>query len=262
MLNHNENTEFQDQGFLTVRNLIDPARIARLKAVVQYDWQEAVSPVEFETEVTLPDADPTKLQEGRHEVVRRLRYAFMRTPLFHEILTEAPIHNRLRNFLSTKNVVMPLGHHNCVMTKAPNGGSETQWHQDFRYWDFKTSNLVSVWVALGNEEPDNGCLRVIPGSHHDRFEASQFDSRSFFRKDAPQNQDLIESAIEVQLEPGDVLFFHCLTLHSAGPNLSSAPKFSAVFTFRDHLNPPTPGTRSAHSGEMVLPSGKAVEAFR
>ncbi len=261
MLTNDERDDFTQNGYIIVRKAIAEDRIARLNDVVMHGWRHAVAPVEFETDVALPDIDQRDSLAGRDSVVRRLRNAFVRDPLFYELLTEAPIHDRLRQLLKTEHVVMPLGHHNCVMTKAPDGGSETQWHQDFRYWNFATTNLVSLWMALGKEEPNNGCLRVIPGSHHERFKASQFDSRSFFRKDAPENQVLIESAVDVRLDPGDVLFFHCLTLHSAGPNVSADPKFSAVFTFRDQLNAPTPGSRSAHCGEFVLPSGEPLESL-
>jgi phytanoyl-CoA hydroxylase len=63
---------------------------------------------------------------------------------------------------------------------------------------------------------------------------------------------LIGRSVEAHLEPGDVLFFHCRTLHAAGRNESAEAKFSVVFTFRAFDNPPLPGTRSASLPELLL----------
>ena len=81
---------------------------------------------------------------------------------------------------------MPLAHHNCVMTKQPRFSSDTGWHQDVRYWHFERPELVNVWVALGDETPENGCLRVIPGTHAGTFRPEQFDAAKFLRADAPK----------------------------------------------------------------------------
>jgi phytanoyl-CoA hydroxylase len=57
----------------------------------------------------------------------------------------------------------------------------------------------------------------------------------------------------VELEAGDVLFFHCLTLHAATRNFTDETKYAAVFTFRPGDVHPLPGTRSSASPEILLP---------
>jgi phytanoyl-CoA hydroxylase len=161
---------------------------------------------------------------------------------------------RLRQLLGP-DLVMPLAHHNCVMTKHPEFSSETGWHQDVRYWSFEKPELVSVWLALGNERPENGCLQLIPSTHHMEFNRSQLDESQFLRTDMPENAPLLDSRIHAELEPGDVLFFHCRTFHAADRNSSDRPKFSAVFTYRPADNRPLPGTRSSALPELVIPAG-------
>jgi ectoine hydroxylase-related dioxygenase (phytanoyl-CoA dioxygenase family) len=39
-------------------------------------------------------------------------------------------------------------------------GHEVPWHQDGQYWPIRPRATVTAWIAL-----DNGCMRVIPGSH-------------------------------------------------------------------------------------------------
>ena len=49
----------------------------------------------------------------------------------------------------------------------------------------------------------------------------------------------------MELEAGDVLFFHCRLFHAAGKNRSGEVKLSAVFTYHTAgSNRPIPGTRS------------------
>ena len=66
---------------------------------------------------------------------------------------------------------------------------------------------------------------------------------------------LIETKQFVSLKPGDVLFFHCRTLHAASRNSTNETKYSAVFTFRSADNEPLPGTRSATLPELILTPG-------
>ncbi len=72
-----------------------------------------------------------------------------------------------------------LAHHNCVMTKHPHFGSQTGWHRDTRYWSFVKPELVTVWLALGDEDERNGVLRVIPGSHQAKLAPEQLDPAEF-----------------------------------------------------------------------------------
>jgi len=148
---------------------------------------------------------------------------------------------------------MPLTHHNCIMTKQPKFSSDTGWHQDIRYWAYHRPDLISVWISLVPERIENGCLRVIPGSHRMSFDRSRFDESLFFRGDLSENHAVIANAVPVELDPGDVLFFHAKTLHSASRNYTTQTKYSAVFTFRAADNLPLPGTRSAELPELMLP---------
>jgi phytanoyl-CoA hydroxylase len=143
-------------------------------------------------------------------------------------------------------------HHNCMMTKHPAYGSLTGWHRDVRYWSFERDDLVSVWLALGFETVDNGALWLVPQSHTATFTSDRFDEAKFFRSDLPENQALIRTAVSPELKPGDVVFFHCNTLHSAGKNLSDQVKFSLVYTYHGASNVPLPGSRSASKPEVAF----------
>jgi phytanoyl-CoA hydroxylase len=138
------------------------------------------------------------------------------------------------------------------MTKQPRYSSVTGWHQDIRYWSFQQPELVSVWLALRREYPDNGCLSLIPGSHLLELSTDSLDGTLFLREDLAANRALIETRVTPLLEQGDVLFFHCRTFHAAGANQTSEAKFSLVTTYHTEDNRPLPGTRSASLPSVAL----------
>lgn len=240
--------QFARDGFIIVRGMAGAEQPRELLAATLDDLRNAVAPVEYEAELNYPGAPESRAAEGGG-TIRRLRQAYDRHPAFARWASSPDLLARLRQLLG-RQVVMPLAHHNCVMTKQPQYSSDTGWHQDIRYWSFTRPELVSVWLALTPEHADNGCLWVIPGSHRLELDAGRFDAATFFREDLPENQALIRQRVMVELEPGDVLFFHCRTLHAATRNHTGESKYSLVFTYRPADNPPLPGSRSASFAEV------------
>ena len=246
-----EIAQFERDGFVIARGLAAGDWANRMLQVTLEHLERELPPVELEADVHYPGS-PASIDQPGGRTIRRLKQAHSRDIVFTEWICHLPLVRRLTQLLGP-GVVMPLAHHNCVMTKQPHHSSDTRWHRDIRYWNFTTSELVSVWLAMGNEYPENGGLFVIPGSHRLKLQPSQLDENLFFREDVAENQPLLESAVPVELSAGDVLFFHACTLHTASRNNTERSKFSAVFTFRPASNPPIPDSRSAAAGEVVLP---------
>ncbi|MFA7387705.1 MAG: phytanoyl-CoA dioxygenase family protein [Thiohalobacteraceae bacterium] len=246
-----EQDAFRCNGYLILRGFADAAQVAALRIVAEEQLQREIAPVEYEADLHYPGAPRSRNAEGGR-TVRRLLQAQSRHPAFTEWLVRAPLTHCLHQLLGPE-VLMPLAHHNCIMTKQPHFSSDTAWHQDIRYWSFERPELINAWLALGPERTDNGCLRLVPGSHRLNFAKQQFDAACFFREDLRENRALLDQAISAELEAGDLLLFHCRTLHAATRNFSEHTKFSAAFTFRAGDNPPLPGTRSASLPELLLP---------
>ena len=242
---------FARDGYLVRRGLIDPEAVGALVALIDDSLHPALAPVEFEADVHYPGAPESRLAPGG-QTPRRLLHAYGRDALFRGIGRHPDVVRTLAALMGTDALLLSQNHHNCVMTKHPGFSSVTSWHQDIRYWRFDRRELVSTWLALGPEREDNGCLMVIPGSHVLDFEPGQFDASLFLRTDVPGNEALLARAVPVELEAGDVLFFHSRTLHAAGRNASETIKRSLVFTYRTADNAPIPETRSAIYEDIPL----------
>jgi len=244
---------FQENGYVIVKQLLDePTRQLMMDRTLA-DLENLTEPIEYEAELQYPGA-PASIQSEGGKTPRRLKTAHERDPIFLETLKLPKFLHRLQQLLGT-TVIMPTVHHNCIMTKEPDYSSDTGWHQDIRYWRFAERDLVTIWLALGDEYPENGSLKVIPGSHRRTYSPEQFDEGLFFRTDLPENQELLSNVEHLSLAAGDVLFFHCRTFHAASRNYTDVPKYSAVFTFRGSENAPLPESRSASMPEILISEG-------
>ena len=241
--------QFQSDGYLVFRGMVAPAVCEQMLSVAQRHLRDASPPLEYEAEVGYPGA-PDSLDAPGGRTVRRLRNAYRRDEVFRSWAQDAGLLTKLTQLLDEPACLAPA-HHNCVMTKHPNFGTATSWHRDIRYWSFTRPDLISVWLALGPEMPGNGGLQFIPGSHRMRIEPEQLDELDFLRLNLAQNQAMFAQGIALELQQGDVVFFHSGLFHAAGRNDGNTVKTSVVFAYRGQSNLPIAGSRSA-AGEIVL----------
>lgn len=233
----------RDQGFVVVPRFVAPDALLQLNEVARVQLAERAQPLEFEADLRYPGAPVSRTAAGG-TTVRRLLGAYDRHPMFARCASTPVLREWMQSYFD-EDVLISRVHHNCLMTKHPLYGSLTGWHRDIRYWSFAREDLVSVWFALGREESDNGALWFVPGSHRMVFDADDYDDAKFFRADRAGNAKIIGARVSPRLEPGDAVFFHCKTLHSAGRNQSQEVKFSLVFSYHAASNLPCPGTRSS-----------------
>lgn len=227
--------EFNTNGFLLLRNFADAKLCDDIRVLAQKHLDNKIEPIESEEEYLQKKASTN--------TVRRLRQVYDREPLFAQWMTNPEIRPVLKQLLREEPRLL-LAHHNSIMTKLPLVSSITSWHQDIRYWHYTNDNLLSVWLSLGDEYPENGLLEFIPKSHKMIFSKEQFDEQLSFRDDLPQNREIIDKRTHHILHKGDVVLFHAKTLHYAHQNNTDTPKISFVYSVRGISNPPIANTRS------------------
>src|SRR5687768_8116760 len=59
------------------------------------------------------------------------------------------------------------------------------WHQDWFYWE--GPHKVSIWIALDDATPANGCLKFVPGAHKKVFEKKVVNETAFVNRIADKD---------------------------------------------------------------------------
>ena len=234
--------EFDTNGFLVLKNFAPHQLCDEILEKAKEHLNKKLAPIESEQEYMNINEDEI--------TVRRLRQVYDREEVFRTWMTNQEIRPILKQILND-TPVLTLAHHNSIMTKLPKESTRTYWHQDRRYWNFENDNLVSVWLSLGNEFIENGLLEFIPKSHKMNFGSDRFDEKSNFLDENEENRKLIHQRTYTNLEKGDVVLFHCKTLHHASKNTTDTPKISFVYTVRAQSNKPIKDTRSDFK-EVIL----------
>ena len=131
--------------------------------------------------------------------------------------------------------------HSKLMQKEPKVGGAWEWHQDYGYW-YKNEfllpdQMMSVMVAITKANKENGCLQVIKGSHkigrvEHGFSGEQVGASKRYVDLALKTMDLVY----VELEAGDVLFFHSNLLHRSEANLSDNARWSMISCYNRASN--------------------------
>ncbi len=133
--------------------------------------------------------------------------------------------------------------HSKLMQKEPKKGGAWEWHQDYGYW-YKNGFLypdamISVMLALTEADVNNGCLQVLKGSHkmgrlEHLFAGEQQGADMPFVEEALKTCE----RVNVELQPGSVLFFHSNLLHMSDANLSDKPRWSLISAYNMSYNKP------------------------
>lgn len=257
-LSSQELEKFNRDGFLILRNFADCTACEAILEIARVHLKYKIEPIETEIDYGVKSkayrtdvTDYNSMQKEKYVTVRRLRQVYDRDILFKHWMEDEKIRPILKQVLQDE-VVITTAHHNSIMTKMPYSSTETSWHQDRRYWSYNGDNLVSVWLALNEENSQNGVLEFIPGSHKMQFSKEQFDEKEYFRADDSINIELIKTKQSTVLHRGDVVLFHCKLLHRANQNRSDKAKISFVYTVKGKKTEVVKGSRSSEYPEISL----------
>ena len=215
---------FARDGFAAVPNLFGRDEVERYKERIQRIVQEALQEHEGENSPAAA-LDATGVYVGLAG-----RSGFFRQAVRDERLLDIleGIIGPNIEFLSDK-----------VIFKDAERDFASPWHQDWPYW--KGTHKITVWVALDDAAPENGCLKFLPGSHRSSVihDGDNRDGLGFGHRIRPETVD--ESAVvTVPLEAGGAVFFHDLTMHASHANRERRERWTWAPTYRDarHDDPP------------------------
>jgi phytanoyl-CoA hydroxylase len=117
------------------------------------------------------------------------------------------------------------------ISKQPFEGKPVLWHQDGAFWPLEPMEVVTLWLAVDESTTENGCLRVIPGSHKEQLHATR-EATSVENVLGHETVGEVDEsqAVDLELRPGDVEVHHPNIMHGSEPNHS--PKRRCGLTIR------------------------------
>jgi ectoine hydroxylase-related dioxygenase (phytanoyl-CoA dioxygenase family) len=121
----------------------------------------------------------------------------------------------------------------CQVFCKPGGdGWEVPWHQDGRYWPIRPLATCTVWVAIDDSTPENGCMRYVPGSHDGTVYRHRKDMRPDLALDLVLDDDEIDprAGRDVVLRAGQMSLHDVFLVH--GSNANRSPKRRAGVAIR------------------------------
>jgi chlorinating enzyme len=123
------------------------------------------------------------------------------------------------------DIVLFSSHFIC---KPSGDGRRVPWHEDSSYWKGLLEpplDVVTVWLALDRSDQENGCMRVIPGSHmlggYSEYEPVDDKDNNVFGTQITATQFDESKAIDLVLDSNHASLHDGRIMHASEPNLST-----------------------------------------
>ena len=157
-------------------------------------------------------------------------------------------------------------YHSKIIWKKPGDGG-FDWHQDYGYWYHNAClypDMGSCFIMLDRATKENGCLKVLKGSH-------KVGRIGHGVSDTPEQTADMERITELEkrhesvyitAEPGDVLFFHANLLHSSDENKSSESRRTLIVCFNTKSNNPYKESGHASYTRLKVSSSNAIMEYK
>ena len=217
MLSQKQIEQFQNQGYLTVPNLFSSDEVAFFKEhFEEMRVAESIGPSQSLGDMQFMQDDPLLAYPRIMQPHRR-----------DEASLQWLIDERLNSCMTAMLGTEPFAVQTMFYFKPP-GARGQALHQDQYYLRVQPGTCLAAWMAVDDCDIENGCLRVVPGSHDwpvmclEEADASQ----SFTDVTVPIPEGTpVES---VPLKAGDLFFFNGQLVHGSLPN-ASADRFRRAF---------------------------------
>jgi hypothetical protein len=243
-------------GCILVRDVLSAAEIAMLRAEADRLLELTVN-----ASIALGEKSPRLdvCRRGDAISVRKIQPLSDVSPLIAGVLADDRVLGPLRSILGCEPVPMEekLNYKQLIPGDLPidaaREGDSFDLHCDWSYFDHNgyPRESLSVAVAVDDATSQNGCMRVLPGSHTRDWPIQ-----------APHNPLLVEGAVpesdllDVPQLAGSALIFHSGLVHGSGDNTTSRPRRLLIFSYHPEWHVTEPDRRNRHLRE----AGAAHEA--
>jgi ectoine hydroxylase-related dioxygenase (phytanoyl-CoA dioxygenase family) len=262
-LSEAERRQYEEDGFFARESVFDAADLERFRAaaerVAERAKNEVLSPAA--SEASDPDQDyridgNRYVEAGRSTVqfehredsrtIRVIEPFHHLDPVFDAMIEDPRIVTPLCGVLGAERVALWT---DKINLKRPREGSGFRWHQDSPYWSHVCGHcdrLPNVMITLDDADRDNGCFRVVPGSHRDGFLPGIQDGSKLGPLFTDPSAFDAEAQWLAELPAGSLVVFSAHTVHGSEPNHSDRDRRAIVLTYQpaDHPMFKLEGTRN------------------
>ncbi len=110
------------------------------------------------------------------------------------------------------------------------------WHQDLTYWGLEPADkIVTAWLGLTESRRENGCMRVVPGSHAQagraQTHAPGIGNMLMSEQDIALGEHELASALDVELQAGEFSIHHAWLVHGSQANPSPRPRIGLSINY-------------------------------
>jgi phytanoyl-CoA hydroxylase len=119
--------------------------------------------------------------------------------------------------------------------KRPHHGGANPLHQDFPYWvggAEDAAEIATTILFLDDSTIENGCLWVVPGSHHDGPWRTRTDGDRFAGNEIDEAAYPDVDIVPVELPAGSTLSFGSLLVHRSAPNTTEHGRRALLYSYQ------------------------------
>lgn len=223
-ISEQEQREFQQDGFLIVRQLL------------------AADEVQSLSEIARADRHLEQTKYGRKDSTGMPVVLAIRNELQDDIYSTIARSQRVVDRMATLLGDEVYHYHHKLILKEARVGGAWEWHQDYGYWysfNCLTPDMGSCLIAIDRATQENGCLQVLRGSHRigriDHGKTGDQTGADLERVNVALKRYPL---VHVELEPGDAVLFHANLLHRSDQNHSEHPRWALICCYNTRHNDP------------------------
>jgi ectoine hydroxylase-related dioxygenase (phytanoyl-CoA dioxygenase family) len=126
-----------------------------------------------------------------------------------------------------------LMHSKLAAKPLVSGAGPFAWHQDGAYYPHTNTDVPTVMVMLDDATPENGCMRMVRGSHRLGY-LDHADEDGYFSGQCRRAlwEERPQDVVDITPRAGGISIHHLLMLHGSPANRSGRPRRGLVYSYR------------------------------
>jgi ectoine hydroxylase-related dioxygenase (phytanoyl-CoA dioxygenase family) len=217
-------SQFEEDGYLIVDELIDPQNIPVLHQAFDDLFQG-----KFETGVR-PDEVNWQQLDGDPSLTRQICNGWKANRDIARVVLDATLGQAVAELAGWPGARIMIDNVIC----KPQGAKSLGYHQDSSYlaW-FTPSDLLTCWIALDDTSAEGGTMELVRGSHRWALSGpeGEFHAPADYRlpmRKAAERAGVEPEIAYIEVPAGGGSFHHGWIWHGSGPNLGTCPRRSLV----------------------------------